>query len=36
MIAIQTIELEKKFKEKTAVNKLNLSIEEGELLHCSV
>lgn len=31
MIAIQTIELEKKFKEKTAVNKLNLSIEEGEL-----
>ncbi len=30
MIAIKTIDLEKKYKEKVAVNKLNLSIEEGE------
>ena len=31
MIAIQTIDLEKRYKEKIAVNKLNLSIEQGEL-----
>lgn len=31
MIAIQTINLTKKYKEKTAVDKLNLSIEQGEL-----
>jgi ABC-2 type transport system ATP-binding protein len=30
MTAIQIIDLEKKYKEKTAVNKLNLSIEQGE------
>jgi ABC-2 type transport system ATP-binding protein len=31
MTAIQTINLTKRYKEKTAVNALNLSIEEGEL-----
>ncbi len=31
MTAIQTINLTKRFKDKTAVNALNLSIEEGEL-----
>lgn len=31
MIAIQTINLTKKYKEKTAVNSLNLSIQKGEL-----
>ncbi|NLL70657.1 MAG: ATP-binding cassette domain-containing protein [Epulopiscium sp.] len=31
MIAIRTIDLEKKHNEKVVVNKLNLSIEEGEL-----
>ena len=31
MIAIRTIDLEKKYKEKVALNKLNLSIKEGEL-----
>lgn len=31
MIAIQTKDLVKRYKEKTAVNKLNLSIEQGEL-----
>lgn len=31
MIAIQTKDLVKRYKEKTAVNKLNLSIEKGEL-----
>ncbi|KPU46018.1 daunorubicin/doxorubicin resistance ATP-binding protein DrrA [Oxobacter pfennigii] len=31
MIAIQTMNLTKKFQEKTAVNTLNLSIEQGEL-----
>lgn len=31
MIAIQTIDLEKRYKEKIAVSKLNLSIEQGEL-----
>ena len=30
MIAIQTINLTKRFKNRTAVNSLNLSIEEGE------
>lgn len=30
MTAIQIIDLEKKYKEKTAVNKLNLTIEQGE------
>jgi ABC-2 type transport system ATP-binding protein len=31
MIAIQTIDLTKKYNEKTAVDKLNLTIEQGEL-----
>lgn len=31
MIAIQTTNLTKKYKEKTAVDKLNLSIKQGEL-----
>ncbi len=31
MIAIKAIDLEKRYKEKIAVNKLNLSIEQGEL-----
>jgi ABC-2 type transport system ATP-binding protein len=31
MIAIQTLDLEKKYKEKLAVSKLNLSVEQGEL-----
>ena len=31
MAAIEIVNLEKKFKEKTAVNKINLSIENGEL-----
>ena len=31
MSAIQTINLTKRFKDKTAVNRLNLSIEQGEL-----
>lgn len=31
MTAIQTIKLEKKYKGKTAVNKIDLSIETGEL-----
>ena len=31
MIAIQTFDLEKKYGAKTAVNKLNLSIKQGEL-----
>lgn len=31
MIAIETKNLTKKFKEKTAVNSLNLSIKQGEL-----
>ncbi|MEL7564648.1 MAG: ABC transporter A family member [Dehalobacterium sp.] len=31
MIAIQTTNLTKKFRDKTAVNSLNLSIEQGEL-----
>lgn len=31
MTAIQTVNLTKKFKDKTAVNSLNLSIEQGEL-----
>lgn len=31
MIAIQAINLTKKYKEKTAVNSLNLSIQKGEL-----
>ena len=31
MIAIQTINLTKEFKSRTAVNSLNLSIEKGEL-----
>lgn len=31
MIAIQTTNLTKKFQDKTAVNSLNLSIEQGEL-----
>ncbi|HPT54911.1 MAG TPA: ABC transporter ATP-binding protein [Fervidobacterium sp.] len=31
MIAIQTIDLTKKYKEKIAVNSLNLTIEQGEL-----
>lgn len=31
MIAIQTINLTKKYKEKVAVNSLNLTIEQGEL-----
>jgi len=31
MTAIRTLDLEKKYKEKIAVDKLNLSIEEGEL-----
>jgi ABC-2 type transport system ATP-binding protein len=31
MIAIQTIDLEKKYREKIAVHKLNLSVEQGEL-----
>jgi ABC-2 type transport system ATP-binding protein len=31
MIAIQTIDLEKRYKDQIAVNKLNLSIEQGEL-----
>lgn len=31
MIAIQTLDLEKKYGTKTAVNKLNLSVEQGEL-----
>jgi ABC-2 type transport system ATP-binding protein len=31
MIAIQTLNLEKKYKEKVAVSKLNLSVEQGEL-----
>ena len=32
MTAIQTLDLQKKFKDKTAVYGLNLSVEEGELL----
>lgn len=32
MTAIQTLDLQKKFKDKTAVDGLNLSVEEGELL----
>jgi len=31
VIAIKAIDLEKRYKEKIAVNKLNLSIEQGEL-----
>jgi ABC-2 type transport system ATP-binding protein len=31
MTAIQTVNLTKKYKEKTAVNSLNLTIEQGEL-----
>ena len=31
MIAIQTTNLTKKFKNKIAVNALNLTIEQGEL-----
>lgn len=31
MIAIQTFNLTKKYKEKIAVNALNLSVEQGEL-----
>ena len=31
MNAIETINLTKKFKEKTAVNSINLTIKEGEL-----
>ena len=31
MIAIKTIDLEKRYKEIIAVNKVNLSIEQGEL-----
>lgn len=31
MIAIQTMNLEKRYKDKIAVNKLNLSIKKGEL-----
>ena len=31
MVAIQTVDLVKKYKTKTAVDKLNLSIEQGEL-----
>jgi ABC-2 type transport system ATP-binding protein len=31
MIAVQTIELTKRFKDKTAVNTLNLTIGQGEL-----
>lgn len=31
MVAIKTVNLEKRYKEKIAVNKLNLSIAEGEL-----
>lgn len=32
MTAVQTLDLQKKFKDKTAVDGLNLSVEEGELL----
>lgn len=32
MIAIETRDLTKKFKDKTAVNRLNFSVEQGELL----
>ena len=31
MLAIETKQLTKKFKEKTAVNQMNLKINEGEL-----
>ena len=31
MMAIKTIDLEKRYKEKVAVKKLNLSIKQGEL-----
>src|SRR5574344_695337 len=31
MLAIQTKKLEKKYKDKVAVNKIDLSVKEGEL-----
>ena len=31
MMAIKTIDLEKRYKEKVAVKKLNLSIKQGEI-----
>ena len=34
MIAVEAKNLTKRYKNKTAVDNINFTVEEGELLHC--